>query len=208
MRYLFIIVMLLISGCTTLPERVEIRKAPEVISMTSLPPMTELSTLVKPEIVVIFLIQNDGSVDDVKLLESSGDPEWDSAAADSLKKWRFTAPSDDVDINGRWIRYRIRIEVEDPAYLNIGEIITSSKEEADSLYQLIRAGTDFIALVRELREETKIEAVIDPRLVNIARYPEHVRKQLRNLRINHYTRPVKVGDNYIIYKRFDDYRND
>ncbi len=44
--------------------------------------------------------------------------------------------------------------------------------------------------------------------VNIAQFPEHVRNTLRNLRINRYTQPIKVGDTYVIYKRLEDHRQD
>lgn len=207
-NYLFLIIILFIWGCSPPPERTGIPMAPEIISMTSLPPLTEDSQLKKPELPVIFLIKDDGTVEDVKLLATSGNPDWDNAVIDSLKKWRFTPPIDDIDINGRWIRYRIRIEIEEPVFMNLGEIVAFSKDEADSLYLLLRKKTDFIDLAGHIREGTTetIGNIIGT--VNIARFPEHVRKELRKLRVNQYTQPVRIGDTYIIYKRFDDHKTD
>ncbi len=203
MHYLLFLLFFLIWGCTPPPERVETPAVPAVISMSPLPPLKEISQVVIPELSVIFLIRKDGTVEEVKLLSSSGDPKWDSAATDSLRNWRFTSPPDDIAVNGRWIRYRIRIEIKEPTFLNLAEIVAFSKEEADSLYLLLREGTDFIILARQIREGTTTEFGKDLGTVNIARYPEHVRNQLRKLRVNQYTRPIEVGDTYVIFKRFD-----
>ena len=204
MHYRLFILLLFILGCTPLPELVESPAVPAVISMSSLPPLTETSQGAIPEFSAIFLIRKDGTVDEVKLLSTSGDPNWDRAAIDSLKNWRFTSPPDDIAVNGRWIRYRIRIEIEDPLYLNLGEIVAFSKEEADSLYQILKKGEDFLTIADQIREGTTTEIGMHLGTVNIAQYPEHVRNTLRNLRVNRFTRPIKVGDTYVIYKKFED----
>jgi parvulin-like peptidyl-prolyl isomerase len=40
--------------------------------------------------------------------------------------------------------------------------------------------------------------------VDITLYPVQVREALEQLRENEISRPIKVGDRYVIYKRFSD----
>ncbi len=197
-----IILILLMLGCAPFPERVETPAAPSVIHLSPLPPLTELSQVAKPELSVIFLIREDGTVEDVRLLSTSGDPEWDNAAVDSLRKWRFTSAKDDRDVGKRWIRYRIRIEIAEPVYLTLGEIVAFSKDEADSIYQLLRRGMDFLTIAHQIREDTNQPFGRFVGTVDIAQYPEHVRNQLRKLRVNQFTRTIEFGDTFIIFKRF------
>jgi len=203
MHYRIIILLLLMLGCAPFPERVETPAAPSVIHLTPLPPLTDLSLAAKPELSAYFLIREDGTVEEVRLISPSGDPEWEKAAVDSLKKWRFTSPNVDRDIGERWIRYRIQIEIEEPVFLNLGEIVVYSKTEADSLYQLLREGTDFLSIARQMHEETKQPMGRYIGTVNIAHYPEYVRNRLMKLRASQFTRPIKLGDTFVIFKRFE-----
>jgi len=39
--------------------------------------------------------------------------------------------------------------------------------------------------------------------IDIVMYPKHVRDELRKLDVNEITRPLRLGADYIIYKRYE-----
>lgn len=197
---LFILSLILIGCATTKP--VPPSDQPELIGMTSLPTISANYSMSGLKLNVMFQVRNDGSVSEVNLMKSSGDPDWDRAAIDSMKLWHFTPSQTDKPAAERWIRNTIILQVQEPMVLTLGELKAGSQQEADSLYALLQNGSNFETLSKQIAPGSA-----DPRgkfigAVDIARYPKHVRDALRKLAINQITPPLRIGTQYLIYKRF------
>ncbi len=197
---LFPFSFMLLAGCAITRE-ISVDQ-PELISMSSLPPTPPSSTITQLRLNVLFHILRDGTVADARILGSSGYPLWDAAAVDSMKQWRFAPALDDTSPTGWWMRYTLVVGIQEPIMMNLGELVMSNQGEADSVYQLLQSGVVFDTLARHVREGSAIDAVRYIGIVDIARYPGHVRDELRKLAEGSFTHPVRVGHNYIIYKRF------
>jgi TonB family protein len=182
----------LLVGCggtheTTVPaERVEL------LSMAPLPRVALAPYQSVIRLNVLMHIREDGTVEHVKMLGSSGDDEWDSLAMQSMKQWRYSpyrragVPAD------LWFRQVVVVQIQEPVVLTIGEIVSPSLQEADSLHALLKMGIDMDSLFRRALGT-----------FDIVRYPQNVRDALRRLDAGEYTNPLRRGEAYVIYKRFE-----
>ena len=126
------------------------------------------------------------------MLGTSGDAEWDSLAILSMKQWRY-APCRRAGVpSDLWFRQLVVVQIQEPVVLTIGEIVSSSLHEADSLHALLNAGTGLDSLFRRTLGT-----------FDIVRYPQNVREVLKQLDPGEYTGPLRRGEEYVIYKRFD-----
>jgi len=196
---------ILLAGCTAGRQAEAPADQTEVISMAPLPPLTPASAARGLTLNVLFHVLNDGTVQDVRMLGSSGDSEWDSLAARSMKKWRFALSGHDSTGGDRWFREKVVVQVQEPIVMNLGELVSSSGQQADSVYTLLEKGVDFDTLAKEVRGITSAEYCRCPGAVEIARFPRHVRNELMKLGVNDVTHPLRLGGKYVIYKRFADH---
>ena len=65
------------------------------------------------------------------------------------------------------------------------------------MYELLDRDVPFASIAKPSGERAKFLGA-----VNLATYPQHVRDELRKLRIHHFTRPLRLGESYVIYVRF------
>jgi len=202
MKRLIPFLFVLFTGCAaTQPSDIPADQ-PEIISMASLPPIISPVPMGRLKLNVLLHVVEDGTVAEVILLRSGGSPEWDSLAVRSMKQWRFTAPrSDGVPVN-LWIRKVVVVQIRDRIVRNLGKLVSATRQEADSLYSLISSGTEFDSLAR-----LTLGTVSDERSgylgpVDLAVFPQHVREVLQMLREDEVTPPLRVGDKFVIYKRF------
>lgn len=202
MRIYLLLLFIFIYGCAAKIETPTDRVAPRIVSLTSLPPLSTTGHTGQSEFKAFFYILPDGSVEEIRLEKSSGDAYWDAAVVDSMKQWRFTPLPADSHLRGQWVEYKIRIILEEPVWRQLGELVVHTKNEADSLYTLLMEGADFFAIARQKRNSTNKEIGKYLGTVDILRYPEHVRNELRKLRTGQCTAPIPVGNHYVIYKRF------
>jgi len=197
----FTIVLVLVAGCAT-TQPASPSEQPELVAMTSLPPVSAMYPSNGLKLNVLFHVRGDGSIIDVKLMGSSGDADWDRAATDSMKQWRFAPLTQDNVAVERWVRNTIILQVQEPTVLTLGELNASTQQDADSLHTLLDAGSDFNELMKQV-----VPGSTEPRgkflgAVDIARFPRHVRDALRKLGFNQVTSPLRVGTTYVIYKRY------
>ena len=197
---LFISLFILAGCATTQPGSSS--NLPELISMTSLPQISAVYPMGGLKLNVLFHVRDDGTVEEVKLLKSSGDPDWDKAAIDSMKLWRFTALHEESPDQGRWIRTTVILQIQEPTVLTLAEINTNSFEEADSLYALLQGGSDFESLCKQEAPGSSGHQGKFLGAVDIARYPNHVRNALRNLGVNEVTKPLRIGNKFLLFKRY------
>jgi TonB family protein len=206
MKYaiLLLIVPALLAGCAPGSQIAPSGEVPEIISLSPLPPLVLTTYQRYVELNVLFSIYDDGTVADVRILGSSGDAVWDAVAADSMRQWRFNVTDPPAADGTRWFRNIVRVEIGEPILLNIAELAVPNRDNAERLYRELRAGADFHSLAKEVRNGTDNEIGTYRGVINIARYPKHVRDQLVKLRVSGYTHPIRVGGEYVIYKRFDE----
>jgi len=140
---------------------------------------------------VLIHILQDGTVESVRMLGSSDHGEWDSLALQCIREWRYAPFRRDgvpVDI---WFRQLVVLQIQEPIVLTIGELVSSTPHEADSLYALLEKGTDLDSLSA------------GPSVHLISQIPENARTATRKLGSGEYTSPLRRGEQYVIYKRFD-----
>ncbi len=205
MRHTFVVIIalgILIPGCSATQQETVSPNQPEIISMTALPPLGPGISYDGYRINVLFKIRSDGSVAEVRLLRSSGGSDWDAAAIDSMKQWHFTASPNGISEKERWIRSAVVVQAQQPSRLNLGEIRIGNREEADSLCALLENGVQFETLVRQPRPGTTTNVGNFLGFVDISRYPHHVRSELQKLSVNGHTQPLRIGSDYVIFKRF------
>jgi parvulin-like peptidyl-prolyl isomerase len=102
---------------------------------------------------------------------------------------------------GSWFHMQSSIRYADPQYMNLAEILCTSVEEADSVYKKIEQGQNFNELAMKYSVDPSREMNGNIGEVNINLYPENIRKPLSKLLIDDYTKPIKYGDLYAIFKR-------
>jgi len=168
---------------------------------TPLPPVP--ATVVNTHFVMdmVLYILEDGTVEHVKLRKASGDPDWDSAAVASILQWKFSpARIDDKTIN-TWYHMKTTVRYANPKYCCLAEIVCTTSEIADSVYAALERGEDFALLattysVAPSKAKNGMLGEVD---VNL--FPESICKVLRGLEKGDFSKPVKHGDNFIIFKK-------
>ena len=143
----------------------------------------------------------DGTVGKTRMLKGSGDAAWDSLAVLSLKQWRFTPARVDNKPVGSWFHMQSTIRYADAQFMSLAEILCTSAEEADSVYREIEQGKNFNELAMKYSVDPSREMSGMLGEVNINLFPENIRKPLSKLVIDGYTKPIKYGDLYAIFKR-------
>jgi hypothetical protein len=144
-----------------------------------------------------LLILKDGSVGQVKFIKGSGDKEWDSLAAETILKWKYSPAHVDHHSVKIWIHQVAVVEFQNPKYLVLSEILCPTLEEADSIYTSLENGKDFNGLTAMPDDDKNV----DLGKVDIHLFPENISSELVYLEKDQYTKPLKFGDNYVIFKR-------
>lgn len=186
-----------LNGCTAK------REAGSPVETTELPVFEGEKETDYLELSVLFLLSEDGSVEDLQLVNSSGDALWDSAAIDSIKNWRFPPTSESEK---KWVRRTVRIEIIPAEIINLGELVFRNKNEADLMYSRLRAGVSFERMVRETQQGNTLarEGRFRPD-VETAEYPIKISQMLMKLEEGQYSKPVPMDGEYLIFKRYGDY---
>jgi TonB family protein len=175
---------------------------PELVRMTPLPPISTVIPQGGLRLTVMLHVLRDGTVSEVRMVESSGVPQWDSLALKSIRGWRFTPARRNGEPVDLWIRQPVAVRPQEATILSLGEIVCATMREADSLYLLLEDGANFDTLARRSsiapsRGEGGFLGAVD-----IAVYPQHVREELQKLSQGDITPPLKIGDRYVIFKRY------
>jgi TonB family protein len=197
---LLFLCLLFFAGCASMHQMYD-GSVPQLLIQTPLPPFPE--TLTRPvfELETVLFVQEDGTVGKTRMLKGSGDAAWDSLALASMKQWRFTPARMDNKPVGSWFHMQSTLRYANPLYMDLAEILCTTEEEADSVYYLIEQGQNFNELAMRYSVDPSREMNGNLGNVDINMYPENIRKLLSKLMINDYTKPIKYGDLYAIFKR-------
>jgi hypothetical protein len=189
-------------GCSSMNE-ISDGSVPQLLIQSALPPFP--ATLTQPifELEIVMFIMEDGTVGKTRMVKGSGDAAWDSLALSSMKQWRFTPARMDNKPIGSWFRMQSTLRYANPQYMNLAEILCTTEEEADSVYNAIEQGQNFNELAMRCSVDPSREMSGMLGEVNINLYPENIREPLSKLAMNDYTKPIKYGDLYVIFKRLN-----
>ena len=206
MKSMFFVLMLVLVGCGTQQRFAPNDSVPYPIEMALFPVLSD-----PPEddvvLTVLFYIGHEGQVLDVALAQPGVSPTWDAAAIDSMKTWRFTNPPRYDDSDGVWVRRSVKVQFEEPYVLDLVTLKMDTQEIADSVFSTLRYRSRFIDLFEDSSNHNFNYAYSLERGVNVGRYPDYVRTELRKLRINSYTRPIQIDHNFVIIQRVDTLAN-
>jgi TonB family protein len=191
---------ILLAGCSAIPQTETPIKPPELVKSARLPPILSVVPGEGMRFNVKILVLKDGTVGDVKLLESSGDAEWDSLALHSIMKWQFVPARADGRPMDVWVRQPLVVQLRDPIIRVLAGLVSATEHEADSLYSLVEHGMDFDSL---LRQAVQVSGERGRALgaVDISVYAPPLRDELLRLREGEVSRPLRFGDGFILYKR-------
>jgi hypothetical protein len=191
---------LFLAGCSSM-QQISDGSVPKLLIQSPLPPFPETLTRPVLELETVMFIMEDGTVGKTRMLKGSGDATWDSLALASLKQWRFTPARMDNKPVGSWYHMQSTFRFASPQLMNLAEILCTTDEEADSVYNVIEQGQNFSELAMRFSVDPSREMSGNLGEVNINLYPENIRKPLSKLKVNDYTKPIKYGDLYAIFKR-------
>jgi parvulin-like peptidyl-prolyl isomerase len=189
-------------GCSSMKQSSE-GSTPQVLIQSQLPQIP--ASIQKPvfELEVVMFVMEDGTVGKTRMLKGSGDAEWDSLVLSSIKQWRFTPARMDNKPVGSWFHMQSILRYADPQYMKLAEILCTSPEEADSVYKVIEQGKNFndLAMHYSVDPSREMGGLLGD--VNINVFPEYIRRPLSKLSMNEFTKPIKYGDLYAIFKRLE-----
>jgi len=200
--YICVLCLVHLVGCSSINQMSD-RSVPQLLIQSQLPP---LPVTVKQQVFdldIVLFVMEDGTVGKTRMLKGSGDAAWDSLALSSINQWRFTPARMDNKPVASWFHMQSTLRSAEPQYMNLAEILCTSEEEADSVYEAIEAGQDFKELAMKYSVDPSREMGGLLEKVNIYIFPENIRKSLSKLGKNDYTKPIKYGDLYAIFKRLD-----
>ncbi len=201
MKPLIVLLSLSLFGACSTTQEVADLTLPELIVQYPLPayPVPISSTHLRVEFKI--LVNDDGTVKSAELVNGSGNNEWDMATIETIKLWRYTPALYKNKPIKLWLKQAALIQFTEPQFISLQEIVFSTKETADSVYNLLEHGAGF--------EEIAMQYSISPSRtqrgslgkINIQIYPYHIKHVLAELNDNQITPPMKFGDRYVIYKR-------
>jgi TonB family protein len=191
---------ILLAGCSAIPQTETPIKPPELVKSARLPPILSVVPGEGMRFNVKILVLKDGTVGNVKLLESSGDADWDSLALQSILKWQFIPARWDGVPMEVWVRQPLLVQLRDPIIRVLAGLVSPTQQEADSLYALLEHGSDFDSLLRQAVQVSG-ERSRSLGAVDISVYAPHLRDELLRLREGEVSRPLRFGNGFILYKR-------
>ena len=174
---------------------------PQLIKRSPLPVIPATITQPYFELDMVLYVLENGSVSDVRMLKGSGDSTWDTLAVASIKGWQFIPAHLNDHPVSTWHHIKTQVRYANPQYCCLAEIVCATKEEADSVYKALEEGKDFGTLATQYstapsREKKGVLGEVD---VNL--YPENICQIIQKLSREEYSKPVKYGEQFVIFKR-------
>jgi TonB family protein len=199
---IFVLCVCCLFGCSSMQYATD-TSVPQLLIQYPLPPVPESMSQAEFHIDMILFVLEDGSVGKARLLKGIGDEAWDTLALATIKKWHFAPARMDNQPVSTWFRLKTTVQSASPVNMPLAEILCTNAEVADTVYEMLKQGKNF----NDLAEKYSVSPSRDKKgmlgEVNINIYPENIRKILGRLMSDDFTRPVKYGDLYAIFKRFE-----
>lgn len=205
MKLLFLYLSLfLLTACTFIKTTETDSTEPKLIKQSPLPEIPESIRALNFQFYCEMIVDESGNVEKARLLESSGDKVWDSLTVLSLYDWKFSP----AHLNGKPIKTIIRRKVNvlfvDSKSITLSEIICKNKSDADTVYNRLIRDESFEELAKRfsISNSRNIGGYLGT--VDIQHYADEIRIVLSKLKVNQFTKPLKYGDAFAIFKRLKD----
>ena len=204
-KIIFICLFFITSGCTVFQPDESALIQPKLLRQSELPPLRESLLSNRFEFYCEMLISTNGDVERAKLLTGSGDETWDSLAALSLLDWKYTPAIYGGHPIKLMVRRKIKVVFVEPKVLSLSEIQLNNPSQADSVYQALISGADFTTLVLKYSISSTREKKGYLGDVNIKHFSDNISFALSELGEGEFTKPLRYGEHYIIFKRLNLY---
>ncbi len=190
-------------GCASTYQTAEI-EAPRLLIQYPLPEIPQSIKTPPSHLDMKLFIQEDGSVVKVRLLSQSGSALWDSLAIERIQKWRFLPARQDNRLVSSWFYLHAVIKYVQPLYFPLAALYCTTQEEAESLYTAIERGENFHDIGVRLAADTSRGRYRVLGTINVYSYPEKIRQVLLGLNEGENSRPVRYGNEYVIFRRLEE----
>ncbi len=202
-KIIFAIAILISFNCSPTQKLFVPDTLPELIYQAPLPALPPILSDRDITLELVILIDSSGQVKKAVWKVPTGYTEWDATALKQVEKWKFTPAryaGKSVDL---WIRQSVKLETKEAKYYRLAEIVCHNIELADSLFALLKAGADFEEIARKhsQSESGKSSGILGE--VDVRTYPVRVSEKISLLRIGEFSRPLKLGNHFVIIKRID-----
>jgi TonB family protein len=196
-----VLAALLLCGCATFEAPDPGYSLPEVTYQSSLPPWPYHTDNVSLNMTFRIHVAVDGTVNDAIIETPSGSKEWDSLALIEVRKWRYSAALMNGQPASLWLRQTITMRFDKPMFMNIAELACPEATLADSLYGLLRAGASFDSLARQFSVSASRDRGGLIGEMDLHTLPMRISREVATLHRGEITKPLKLGRQYVIYKR-------
>ena len=204
-KIIFICLFFIIPGCTVFQPVETTLIQPKLLKQSELPPLKESLFSNRFEFYCEMLVNANGDVERANLLTGSGDEVWDSLAALSLLDWKYSPAIYDGHPIKLMVRRKIKVIFVEPKVVSLAEIQLDNLLQADSVYTALLSGADFTTLVLKysISPSREIKGYLGD--VNIKHFSDNISIALSDLNEGEFTKPLRYGEHYIIFKRLNLY---
>ncbi|HUI29128.1 MAG TPA: TonB family protein [Candidatus Acidoferrales bacterium] len=195
------LVVFLYVGCATFGQMGSEITPPTLIQKIPLPSPPPALKSSDFNLKMDLLISKEGKVLYAQLQNSTGDPQWDSAAVKCILQWRYSPAM----ANGKPIQLKIsqlaHVIPSPPLMMKLSEIMCTTMADADSAYAALQTGDSFESLAKKYSASPSAQNGGDLGPVDIHMYEDEVQDVLQKLKPGEYTHPIPFGLNFVIFKR-------
>jgi TonB family protein len=190
-------------GCSSTKLTERTTSLPILLEQTELPPVPESIYRPSFRIMIKMQIDENGRVLQARLIEGSGESDWDSLAVQSIRKWKFDPAQFENRPVRMWIVQSARVQIADPHYLSLAEIICDTYDQAITVVAKLQEGKDFgeLAALYSTDSSKNQKGIIGK--MDIHLLPQKINRVLKNLDIGEYTQPMEYGKRFAIFKRME-----
>ncbi len=154
------------------------------------------------EVDLRLLISEEGKVERVMILRSTGNRECEKSAVEAAKKWRYTPARKKGKPVVVWVEQKVAFKVKPMLLVSFYELEVPSQELADSLWQLLNDRENFSTLARNYSiAKSAVEGGFREN-VSTGVLDSNVAATLAKLKVGELSNPVRMtSGSFVILKR-------
>jgi TonB family protein len=199
-----ILALIVLCGCASFELADTGYSLPEIVNQSPLPPWPFHTDNVSLVLKFKIHISGDGTVDNAIIETPSGNKEWDALALTQIRTWRYSPALMDGRPTSLWLRQSITLHFDKPLIMEIAELICPDQTLADSLYSLLITGSSFDSLARQFSSSESSSRGGNVGVIDLHTLPVKIYQEVAKLQGGQVTKPLKLGRQFVIYKRLSD----